>query len=329
MNFLFPIGILFKHVSQGIIVISKIKFKKSMFTTFVNILFLFVLFAIYRDIYERKDIYERNEPILLLFYACVMLLMLLIYIVNQVKVIVKQRELLFIGLVPMIYLYKKMKKRQRETVEKIIEEWIHDDAKEARTLNFKNLVDREIILGKGATGKRVDLIKEQGEIPAVDVFVSPLSIENELFKKPEENISRYIAQQEFYIRTTKGLLRVLIQYIEYVYDKKRIELSRETILQELLAIDKLLWVYELPIKVFLAVIKDTMLIDSKKHDFLELDFLSDKAARETSFKLKIVLDQVESVDNFVSEITPSFMNDEILDESLKYKKQVKEDLRMR
>ena len=104
MNFLFPIGIVFKNVSQGSIDISKIKFKKSIFTTFVKILFLFVLFAIYRDFNER------NEPILLRLYVCVILPILFIYIVNQIKVIVKQRELVFIGIVPMIYIYNKVKK---------------------------------------------------------------------------------------------------------------------------------------------------------------------------------------------------------------------------
>lgn len=72
-----------------------------------------------------------------------------------------------------------------------------------------------------------------------------------------------------------------------------------------------------------------MLIDSKNHDFSVLDFLGDNAAQKTSHELKFILDQVEGVDNFVSEITPSFMNVEIWDESLKYKKQVKEDWRMR
>lgn len=323
MNFLFPIGIVFKHVSQGIIVINKIKFKKSIFTTFVNILFLFVLFAVYRDIYER------NEPILLMFYVCVILPILLIYLLNQTKVIFKQRELVFIGIVPMIYLYKKVKKRQRETVEKIVEEWIQNDLKEAHTTNFKNLVDREITLGKGAIGTRENLIKEQGKSTSIDVSVPIVPIEIELIKKYEQSIHGFNGAQGFYIRSAENLLTVLIKYIEYVYDEKGIKLSRETILQELLAIDELLWVYELPLKVFLAVIKDIMLIDSKNHDFSVLDFLGDNAAQKTSHELKFILDQVEGVDNFVSEITPSFMNVEIWDESLKYKKQVKEDWRMR
>ena len=323
LTYLFPISIVYRMHFKQHYSISKAKFEKSMFTTIVNMLFLFVLFAIY------KNVEGRDEPLLQLVFVCVILPILLVYIVNQVKVIVKQRELVVIGLVPMIYIYKKVKKRQREAVEKIIEEWIQNDAKEAYTSNLKKLVNREITLGKGAIGKRVDLIKEQGEIHSVDVSVSSPTIEQELIKKYKENIPGFNGHQEFYIMTVKVLLTVLIQYIECVYDEKGIELSRETILQELLAIDELLWVYELPLKVFLAVIKDIMLIDSKNHDFSVLDFLGDNAAQETSRELMFILDQVEGVDNFVSEITPSFMNVEIWDESLKYKKKVKEDWRMR
>lgn len=322
LNVLFFISIFYKKRFEEQPSISE-KELKSMFTTIVNMLFLFVLFAIY------KNVEGRDEPLVQLVFVCVILPILLVYIVNQVKVIVKQRELVVIGLVPIIYIYKKVKKRQRETVEKIIEEWIHDDAKEARTLNLKNLVDREITLGKGAIGTRENLIKEQGKSTSIDVSVPIVPIEIELIKKYEQSIHGFNGAQGFYIRSAENLLTVLIKYIEYVYDEKGIKLSRETILQELLAIDELLWVYELPLKVFLAVIKDIMLIDSKNHDFSVLDFLGDNAAQKTSHELKFILDQVEGVDNFVSEITPSFMNVEIWDESLKYKKQVKEDWRMR
>lgn len=323
MNFLFPISIVFKHVSQGIIVISKIKFKKSMFTTFVNILFLFGLFAVYRDIYER------NEPLLLMFYVCVILPILLIYLLNQIKVISKQRELVFIGIVPMIYLYKKIKKRQREAVEKIIEEWIHDDAKEARTLNLKNLVDWEIALGKGSVGRQEDLIKEQDKSTSIDVYIPIVPIEIELIKKYEQRIHGFNGPQEFYIRSAENLLTVLINYIEYSYGEKGIELSREIIRQELLSIDELLRKEKLPLKVFLAVVKEQMLFNYQKQDFFVLEVLGDNAAQKTSNELSYILDQVEKVDGFRSEITSNFMTDEIQVLSLKYKRKVKEDWRMR
>lgn len=216
-----------------------------------------------------------------------------------------------IGILPSIFPFKKNETDQKEAVEKILKGGAYFDSKEVHL------------------GKRCDLAKNQKTMKSIDIFGPPVPIEEELIKKYKENIPGFNGPQEFYIMTAKVLLTVLIQYIEYVYDEKGIELSHEAILQELLAIDELLWLYELPLKVFLAIIKDIMLIDSKNSDFSVLDFLGDNAAQETSHELKFILDQVEGVDNFVSEITPSFMNVEIWNESLKYKKKVKEDWRMR
>lgn len=322
LNFLFPISV-FYWVQFKQAGISKIKVEKSMFTTIVNILFLFALFTVYRDFYGR------NEPIFLMFYTLVTFPILLIYVLNQIRVIFKHKELVVIGIVPMICIYKKVKKSQREAVEKIIEEWIQDDAKEAHTSIFKNLVDREVALGKGAIGKRGDLIKERGKITSVDVSVPPIPIENELIKKYEENIPGFNGAQKFYIKSAKDLLTVLIKYIEYIYDEKGIDLSREVVLQELLSIDELLWKEKLPLKVFLAVVKEKMLFDYKKQDFFILEVLGDNAAQETSRELTFILDQVEKVDGFCSEITSNFMTDEIRVVSSTYKKQVKEDWRMR
>ncbi|MFS7397880.1 hypothetical protein AB6905_17890 [Carnobacterium maltaromaticum] len=306
MNFLFPIGIVFKNVSQGSIDISKIKFKKSIFTTFVNILFLFVLFAIYRDFNER------NEPILLRLYVCVILPILFIYIVNQIKVIVKQRELVFIGIVPMIYIYNKVKKRQRETVEKIIEEWIKEDATEAQNSSFKNLVERETALRKNEDNFNV--------VPGTSVPFHSVSIEEELMDLHSKRFPN--GNREFYLMSVKNLLIVLIQYINYIYDEKRLDLSRETILQELLSIDEFLWKEKLPLKVFLAVIKDIMVFDYKKQDFFNLEVLGDNTAQETSREFSFVLDRIKKRDGFISEITANFMTDEIREVSSKYKIQV-------
>lgn len=49
-----------------------------------------------------------------------------------------------IGLVPIIYIYKKVKKRQRETVEKIIEEWIQRAEQEKKTRDEELLQGEEI-----------------------------------------------------------------------------------------------------------------------------------------------------------------------------------------
>lgn len=103
LNVLFFISIFYKKRFEEQPSISE-KELKSMFTTIVNMLFLFVLFAIY------KNVEGRNEPLVQLVFVCVILPILLVYIVNQVKVIVKQRELVVIGLVPIIYIYKKVKK---------------------------------------------------------------------------------------------------------------------------------------------------------------------------------------------------------------------------
>ncbi len=323
LTYLFPISIVYRMYFKQHYSISKAKIEKSMFTTIVNMLFLFVLFAIY------KNVEGRDEPLVQLVFVCVILPILLVYIVNQVKVIVKQRELVVIGLVPIIYIYKKVKKRQREAVEKIIEEWIQNDAKEAYTSNLKNLVNREITLGKGSVGRQGDLIKEQEKSTSIDVYIPIVPIEIELIKKYEQSIHGFNGAQGFYIRSAENLLTVLIKYIEYSYGEKGIELSREIIRQELLSIDELLRKERLPLKVLLAVVKEKMLFNYQKQDFFVLEVLGDNAAQKTSNELSYILDQVEKVDGFRSEITSNFMTDEIRVLSSKYKRKVKEDWRMR
>ena len=324
MNGLFLLVILYDRVKFKQIETSKIndEWKESVFTTIVNALSFIGITIILRHVYggtepnmllDPLDI-SVNSVVIRTFELVFMFTnfsILLVYLWNQIEGIFDKKELIVIGIVPTIFPFKKNETDQKEAVEKILKGGAYFDSKEVHL------------------GKRCDLAKDQKTMNSIDIFGPPVPIEEELIKKYKENIPGFNGPQEFYIMTAKVLLTVLIQYIEYVYDEKGIELSHEAILQELLAIDELLWLYELPLKVFLAVTKDIMLIDSKNSDFSMLDFLGDNAAQETSHELKFILDQVEGVDNFVSEITPSFMNVEIWNESLKYKKKVKEDWRMR
>ncbi|MDZ5760612.1 hypothetical protein RAK27_18385 [Carnobacterium maltaromaticum] len=324
MNGLFLLVILYDRVKFKQIETSKIndKWKESVFTTIVNALSFIVITIVLKHVYGGTEPNMLLDPLDIsinsvviraveLVFIFINFLILLVYFWNQIEGIFDKKELIVIRIVPTIFPFKKNETDQKEAVEKILIGGAHFDSKEVHL------------------GKRCDLIKDQKKMNSIDIFGPPVPIEEELIKKYKENIPAFNGHQEFYIMTAKVLLTVLIQYIECVYDEKEKELSRETILQELLAIDELLWVYELPLKVFLAVIKDIMLIDSKNHDFSVLDFLGDNAAQETARELKFILDQVEGVDNFVSEITPSFMNVEIWDESLKYKEKVNEDWRMR
>lgn len=324
MNGLFLLVILYDRVKFKQIETSKIndKWKESVFTTIVNALSFIVITIVLKHVYGGTEPNMLLDPLDIsinsvviraveLVFMFINFLILLVYFWNQIEGIFDKKELIVIRIVPTIFPFKKNETDQKEAVEKILIGGAHFDSKEVHL------------------GKRCDLIKDQKKMNSIDIFGPPVPIEEELIKKYKENIPAFNGHQEFYIMTAKVLLTVLIQYIECVYDEKEKELSRETILQELLAIDELLWVYELPLKVFLAVIKDIMLIDSKNHDFSVLDFLGDNAAQETARELKFILDQVEGVDNFVSEITPSFMNVEIWDESLKYKEKVNEDWRMR
>lgn len=157
-------------------------------------------------------------------------------------------------------------------------------------------------------------------VPGTSVPFHSVSIEEELMDLHSKRFPN--GNREFYLMSVKNLLIVLIQYINYIYDEKRLDLSRETILQELLSIDEFLWKEKLPLKVFLAVIKDIMVFDYKKQDFFNLEVLGDNTAQETSREFSFVLDRIKKRDGFISEITANFMTDEIREVSSKYKIQV-------
>lgn len=342
MNGLFLLVILYDRVKFKQIETSKIndEWKESVFTTIVNALSFIGITIILRHVYGGTEPNMLLDPLDIsvnsvvirtveLVFMFTNFSILLVYLWNQIEGIFDKKELIVIGIVPTIFPFKKNETDQKEAVEKIIEEWIHDDAKEARTLNLKNLVDREIALGKGSVGRQEDLIKEQDKSTSIDVYIPIVPIEIELIKKYEQRIHGFNDAQGFYIRSAENLLTVLIKYIEYSYSEKGIDLSREIIRQELLSIDELLRKEKLPLKVFLAVVKEQMLFDSKKQDFFVLEVLGDTAAQKTSHELSYILDQVEKVDEFSSEITSNFMTDEIRVLSSTYKRQVKENWRMR
>ncbi|MFS7414429.1 hypothetical protein AB6889_17755 [Carnobacterium maltaromaticum] len=106
----------------------------------------------------------------------------------------------------MIYIYNKVKKRQRETVEKIIEEWIKEDATEAQNSSFKNLVERETALRKNEDNFNV--------VPGTSVPFHSVSIEEELMDLHSKRFPN--GNREFYLMSVKNLLIVLIQYINYL-----------------------------------------------------------------------------------------------------------------
>lgn len=189
---------------------------------------------------------------------------------------------------------------------------------------------------KLSTGVKLQKTNQTTTENTTNTVEDQVPIEYEIMKNIENEAT---TNKEFYVLSAINLCRVMIEYIEFVYENNTSELSRETIINELISMNELLTNEKLSLKVFLAVLKDKT--GDKEINIYMVDQLGHKAAQETweclscALGLEKINQTVASYglkekDNtvFNSIVTEDFMNEEIREASKIYWENVEVDWRL-